>query len=337
MWISVSTDPAPSPIIKTTMGLTYVTRTRVLLTVGILVVALGLGVSLVAFQQQRSQQSPASPFSQLSVTPAYIVVGTSTQVLFTAKVADRQLKKRSVVLLRLDSAGKPSDLLGRLRDDGTNGDLKAGDDIYSIRVSLTETAVRPVPLAVAAWFKPGTWREPEADDDDWDREFTALGKVTRDRPALRALVVALLRRLGRYTVSNPVVLPVWQRYVDAHLGLMLPSPPTWRVQEDAQGNGVLKFSAEPYLSERDVQLVVSRVSSNLDVPQWFESRYGAPFVSIPVQQIAGRDFFTWHEAGLNDGSWSYATRVGGWIYIFSFFNEPSATTTNLLRLVVFSN
>lgn len=147
-------------------------------------------------------------FDGVGADPAYIVVGTSTPVLFTAKITDPQLKKRSVVLLKLDSAGKPSDILGRLRDDGKNGDVTAGDSIYSIRTPLNEPAVGTVNFQVAARFKPGRWSEPEADDDDWDRELTTLGQTGRDRPARQERLSGLMRRLSRYTRSGPIVVTV---------------------------------------------------------------------------------------------------------------------------------
>jgi hypothetical protein len=147
-------------------------------------------------------------FDSVGADPAYIVVSTSTPVLFTAKITDRQLKKRSVVLLRLDSAGKPSNILGRLRDDGRNGDIAAGDSIYSFRTALNEPTVGAVNFQIAARFKPGRWSEPEADDDDWDRELTTLDQTGRDRPARQERLSGLIRRLSRYTLSSPIVVTV---------------------------------------------------------------------------------------------------------------------------------
>lgn len=154
------------------------------------------------------QRTVTGQFDSVGADPAYIVVSTSTPVLFTAKITDRQVKKRSVVLLKLDSAGKPSDILGRLRDDGKNGDVTAGDSIYSIRTPLNEPTVGTVNFQVAARFKLGRWSEPEADDDDWDRELTTLGQTGRDRPARQERLSGLIRRLSRYTLSSPIVVTV---------------------------------------------------------------------------------------------------------------------------------
>lgn len=150
----------------------------------------------------------AGTFDSVLASPVYIVVSSSTPVLFTAQITDRQLKKRSVVLLRLDSAGKPSDILGRLRDDGRNGDVSAGDNIYSLRTNLNEPTVGTVNFQIAARFKPGRWSEPESDDDDWDTELSTVTRTVRDQPARQTRMASLLKRLSRYTLSNQVAVTV---------------------------------------------------------------------------------------------------------------------------------
>lgn len=171
-----------------------------------LVVLLAIGAGGVWLKAQ--PRVVVGTFDAVLAAPAYIVVSTSTPVLFTAKITDRQLKRRSVVLLRLDSAGKPSDILGRLRDDGRNGDVSAGDNIYSLRTNLNEPTVGTVNFQIAARFKPGRWSEPESDDDDWDTELSAVTRTVRDQPARQTRMASLLKRLSRYTLSNQMVVTV---------------------------------------------------------------------------------------------------------------------------------
>jgi hypothetical protein len=135
-------------------------------------------------------------------------VNAPTAVTFTSQITDRQLKKRSVVLVRLDASGKPSEIFGRLCDDGRDGDLNANDSIYSLRLTLNEPAIGSVIFKVAARFKPGRWNEPESDDDDWDEELSLFNRTQRDQPARRQLLVRLLNRLGRYRLSAPIHVTV---------------------------------------------------------------------------------------------------------------------------------
>ena len=93
-------------------------------------------------------ESATGTFGTIATNPAYIVVNTATPVLFAAQITDPQLKKRSVVLVRLDDTGQPADILGRLRDDGANGDVAANDRNYSLRINLAEPAVGSVKVFV---------------------------------------------------------------------------------------------------------------------------------------------------------------------------------------------
>lgn len=189
----------------------------------LVVVAVGsvvLGSAWLYAQQRRGTSTPGpsstggpntsitGTFGPTGADPAYIVVSTSTPVLFTSQITDRQLKKRSVILVRLDLSGQPSDILGRLKDDGRNGDLKANDNIYSLRVILNESALGLVSFQVAARFKPGRWREPESDDDDWDKELSTFNRTTRDRPAERERFKRLFNRFARYTFTAPIQVTV---------------------------------------------------------------------------------------------------------------------------------
>ena len=54
-------------------------------------------------------------------------------------------------------------------------------------------------------IQPGTWREPEPDDEDWDKELAGL---TGDQATRRERLLRLLLRLGRYTFSDPFSVTV---------------------------------------------------------------------------------------------------------------------------------
>jgi hypothetical protein len=172
------------------------------------VLAVALLAVLTGVWLQAQPKPVASTLGATGANPAYIVVNTPTAVLFTARITDPQLKKHSVILVRLDAAGNFADILGRLKDDGRNGDLKANDNTYSLHVRLTEPQVGPVSFKVAARFKPGKWRDFEPDDDDWDRDLAPTNQPKRDHPAQREWLRKLFSRFVRYTLSAPIVVTV---------------------------------------------------------------------------------------------------------------------------------
>lgn len=182
----------------------YMNRTRL----GVFVLAILTAVGAAGVWLYAQPRVATGTFGPTAANPAYIVVNTATPVVFTAQITDPQLKKRSVVLVRLDDAGQPSDIVGRLRDDGKNGDTVAGDKTYSLRTNLNEPVVGPVNFKIAARFKPGRWQEPEADDDDWDQELASVSAAERDRPAERTKREKRLKRLARYSLSGSIVVTV---------------------------------------------------------------------------------------------------------------------------------
>lgn len=199
----------------------------------VLVVGAVTGVWALGQREPEKQRTVSTPtFGPTGSEPAYIVVNTPTPVLFTSQITDPQLKKRSVVLIRLDASGKPFDIIGRLRDDGRNGDLKANDNIYSLRVTLNESATGQVGFSVAARFKPGQWREPEQDDDDWDKELSLFGQTTRDSPAKQQHRGRMLSRLARYTLSavaQVIVGPLPLQATTTAMGFEVSYPSEWQI------------------------------------------------------------------------------------------------------------
>src|SRR5271165_6301777 len=89
----------------------------------------------------------ASEISQTTVT-----VNTPTVLTITVVIDEPTLVPGSVNLLRLNPVGKPV-ILGQLHDDGMNGDLIAGDKIYTIRPTFNETALGQFQLQISAAFK----------------------------------------------------------------------------------------------------------------------------------------------------------------------------------------
>ena len=171
-------------------------RHQLIVFLSIAVLVAGAVTALWAFDDRDGRPGTSPTIGTTSVKPAYIVVKTRTPVVFTAQIADRRLNKRSVVLVRLDAAGKPSDILGRLTDDGQNGDARGSDNIYSLRVTLNEAVVGTISFKVAARFSD----DDSAGDFDWDKALSLLSQV-RDSPARRQQLLQLLLRVTRYTLS----------------------------------------------------------------------------------------------------------------------------------------
>lgn len=266
----------------------FVNRLRpVLLVVAALGLVVGTG-GVWVWAQPAVRTAAVGKFDAVLANPNYVVVNAPTQVLFTAKITDRQLKKRSVILLRTDAAGTPTDILGRLHDDGKNGDLRANDNIYSFRQTLTESVVGTATFRVAARFKPGKWTESESDDDDWDEELDSISKSGRDRPALSSLMKALLRRLSRYSLSETMSVDIWNRSrVSTASGLSLTYPPTWQAIPDASGIALTNAPASTPIDNDSlmnsailtIRFYKAQNPLQLPISQWFESHFSNGFPS----------------------------------------------------------
>ena len=100
-----------------------------------------------------SLHSSAAPtIGATGVTPPSITANTATTVTATAQITDAMLIAGSVNLLRQDTVGKTTAIVGQMHDDGKNGDAVAGDNVYTFQTSLTEP-VGTVYFAVSAAFK----------------------------------------------------------------------------------------------------------------------------------------------------------------------------------------
>ena len=90
------------------------------------------GTSVFATDTIRVEVIPpgGNPVIQpLGSYPDGVQVGTSTTVLFTASITNHFAAPAELRLHAVNQGGEPE--LGKLRDDGTNGDLQANDGVYS--------------------------------------------------------------------------------------------------------------------------------------------------------------------------------------------------------------
>src|SRR5690349_4168675 len=106
-----------------------------------------LGVFLLA------RTASAQTVAPVSVTPASAAVGVGTPVTVTATISDPSVLGMSVVLQRVDEAGRVLATLGPVVDDGTAGDATAGDKVFTARVTIYEQAATVVRLRVSAAFQ----------------------------------------------------------------------------------------------------------------------------------------------------------------------------------------
>jgi hypothetical protein len=92
--------------------------------------------------------SSTAAIRNLAVTPTSIHAHAATRVLVTAQIRNPGLIPGSISLIRLDSSGTPI-VIGKLHDDGRDGDAVAGDGIYSAQITLNEPAAGLVGLKVS--------------------------------------------------------------------------------------------------------------------------------------------------------------------------------------------
>lgn len=115
------------------------------LTAGLTFLTLGVGFSSIA------QAAPSVTLA--SAEPAQVSVGQSTHVRFSADITDPSLIAGSINLERVGPAGTNPTIVGKLYDDGINGDAIAGDKRYSIEVTLNELTATQITYRISAAFK----------------------------------------------------------------------------------------------------------------------------------------------------------------------------------------
>ena len=87
-----------------------------------------------------------------AANPTSVPIGVPTTVTFTTVITDASLVADSVQLQRLDSSGRVLATLGTFEDNGLNGDVTAGDHIFTLVASFNEGATGSIPLRVSAQF-----------------------------------------------------------------------------------------------------------------------------------------------------------------------------------------
>lgn len=95
----------------------------------------------------------APPVGPVAIAPSTAVVGVPTAVTVTALIQDPLLISASVNLQQIDATGKVVAIVGTLRDDGTNGDVVAGDKTFTIRWSVQPAAIGQLRYQVSAGFR----------------------------------------------------------------------------------------------------------------------------------------------------------------------------------------
>ena len=97
-----------------------------------------LGMTLVAVSMNLVQPSAAQGVVSLTATPSSIFANTPTVVTFQAFIpSDSNLIPSSPNLLRFVGAAWIN--VGRMFDDGTNGDSIAGDNVYTLQLEVNSS------------------------------------------------------------------------------------------------------------------------------------------------------------------------------------------------------
>jgi hypothetical protein len=111
--------------------------------------ALAIGLLLTG-----ANQLLAAPIvGPTSATPVNIALDTATTVTVTSQITDPTVNPTGVQLLEVDATGRALRTLGTLRDDGTSGDTRAGDGLFTTQISVREVAPTQRYVRVSAAFR----------------------------------------------------------------------------------------------------------------------------------------------------------------------------------------
>ena len=86
------------------------------------------------------------------VSPRTVVIGQPSVVTVAVSIPDPTVITGSVNLLRLDSIGNAT-IVGTFHDDGKDGDVAAGDGVFTYQATLSESAVGQIHFQVSAAFR----------------------------------------------------------------------------------------------------------------------------------------------------------------------------------------
>jgi len=95
----------------------------------------------------------AQTVAPVTAFPTTVPVAVGTPVRVTAGITDPSVLGGGVLLQRIDAAGRVVATLGTMVDDGTNGDVTAGDQVFTLRPTLYEQAAGAVRLRASAAFQ----------------------------------------------------------------------------------------------------------------------------------------------------------------------------------------
>lgn len=119
--------------------------------------SLTLTISVTAWGQRTAQPAPDPPplpvMSAPFVAPTAIAFSSPTPIFVTIQITDMRLLGNSINLNRVDSNGNIISRLGNLKDDGTGGDVVAGDGIFSGTFTVSESTNDLIGLRVSAAFR----------------------------------------------------------------------------------------------------------------------------------------------------------------------------------------
>jgi hypothetical protein len=111
-------------------------------------VTLRLSAGPQASPRPEKGATTAAAIRSTSATPTSIRTHTPTRVLVSAHISRPAVIPGSVNLIRVNPDGPPT-IIGRLHDDGREGNATAGDEIYSIRPILNGLAAGKIQLRIS--------------------------------------------------------------------------------------------------------------------------------------------------------------------------------------------
>lgn len=124
------------------------THLRLFLPARLVVAALALsGISAVWL---RAQSEPALSFGALRPHPRAVPVATRVSVVFSIAVDTSIIDPRTVQLYRAAGDGRPGESVGQMLDDGRDGDLRAGDRVFTRTTVIESRLLGTRPFRVTA-------------------------------------------------------------------------------------------------------------------------------------------------------------------------------------------
>lgn len=120
-----------------------------------LVVAISIVAIVTAGAVWLAAQGPLAKIGQAAVSPTNTVLNTPTSVIFTALIDTATLNPTTVELLQVNADGSLVRSVGRLYDNGQNGDSQPGDKTFTSRVTLNESTIGRIYFRVTGDFRGG--------------------------------------------------------------------------------------------------------------------------------------------------------------------------------------